>query len=97
MVVSYIRYVHSETYGRHILTKIYFLFPQAALGPIALDMARQLDSEKHIAYANIILVISVLAIIFTAPLGAVLMTKLAPSWLQKSPPPITIVADCDAV
>ncbi|KAJ6640327.1 Sodium/hydrogen exchanger 9B2, partial [Pseudolycoriella hygida] len=68
---------------------------QAALGPIALDMARQLDSEKHIAYANIILVVSVLAITFTAPLGAVLMTKLAPSWLQKSPPPITVVADCD--
>ncbi|KAG4068619.1 hypothetical protein HA402_002310 [Bradysia odoriphaga] len=70
---------------------------QAALGPIALDMARQLDSEKHIAYANIILVISALAIMLTAPLGAVLMTKLAPSWLQKSPPPITTVADCDAV
>lgn len=92
-------YVHQwKTYGGHILTKIYILFPQAALGPIALDMARQLDSEKHIAYyANIILVISVLTIIFTAPLGTVLMTKLAPLWLQKSPPPITIVADCDAV
>lgn len=66
----------------YILTEIYFLFSQAALGPIALDMARQLDSEEHIAYANIILVISVLAIIFTAPLEAILMTKLAPSsWL----------------
>ncbi len=58
---------------------------------------RQLDSEKHIADANIILVISVLAIICTAPLGEVLMTKLAPTLLQKSPPSVTIVADSDAV
>lgn len=58
---------------------------QAALGPVALDLARQNDSKENIELANIVLVISVLAIILTAPLGAILMTKLAPVWLKRSP------------
>ncbi|XP_053947042.1 sodium/hydrogen exchanger 9B2 isoform X2 [Anastrepha ludens] len=59
---------------------------QAALGPLALDMARSLSvaDEQSIALANNVLIISVLAIIFTAPLGAVLMLRLAPIWLQRS-------------
>ena len=56
---------------------------QAALGPVALDLARSLKSEDNYAMANTILVISVLAIIFTAPLGAILMTKLAPRMLKR--------------
>jgi solute carrier family 9B (sodium/hydrogen exchanger), member 1/2 len=60
-----------------------WLLFKAAIGPIALDMARQLKREDAYEYANTILIISVLAIIFTAPLGAVLMSKLAPKWLQK--------------
>lgn len=56
---------------------------QAALGPIALDMARQLNEGKEIlSLASNILVISVIAIIFTAPLGAILMIQLAPRWLK---------------
>ncbi|XP_067630189.1 sodium/hydrogen exchanger 9B2 [Eurosta solidaginis] len=59
---------------------------QAALGPLALDMVRSLKStDLHITIlANNVLIISVLAIIFTAPLGAVLMLRLAPLWLQRS-------------
>lgn len=56
---------------------------QAALGPLALDMARKLKSEENYEYANAVLIISVLAIIFTAPLGAILMLRLAPKFLQK--------------
>ncbi|XP_018791331.1 PREDICTED: mitochondrial sodium/hydrogen exchanger 9B2 isoform X2 [Bactrocera latifrons] len=58
----------------------------AALGPLALDMARSLKAvdEQSLALANNVLIISVLAIIFTAPLGAVLMLRLAPHWLQRS-------------
>lgn len=56
---------------------------QAALGPIALDMARQLNAGQEIlSLASNILVISVIAIIFTAPLGAILMIQLAPRWLK---------------
>lgn len=58
---------------------------QAALGPLALDMARKLNSEENYEYANAVLIISVLAIIFTAPLGAILMIRLAPKFLQKGP------------
>lgn len=48
-------------------------------------MARKLNSEENYEYANAVLIISVLAIIFTAPLGAILMIRLAPKWLQKGP------------
>jgi solute carrier family 9B (sodium/hydrogen exchanger), member 1/2 len=56
---------------------------KAAIGPIALDMARELKRTDTYDYANTVLIISVLAIILTAPLGAVFMSKLAPRWLQK--------------
>ncbi|XP_059610429.1 putative SLC9B1-like protein SLC9B1P1 isoform X2 [Phlebotomus argentipes] len=60
---------------------------QAALGPVALDLARKMDSSgETLAFANQVLIVSVLAITATAPLGALLMTKLAPSWLKRSPP-----------
>lgn len=62
------------------------MFVQAALGPIALDLARKLNSDEHIRLANAVLVVSVLAIVLTAPLGAVLMIRLAPVWLQRQLP-----------
>lgn len=43
---------------------------QAALGPVALDLARDQNSNDEIrSLANSVLVISVLAIVATAPLG----------------------------
>ncbi|KAH8384107.1 hypothetical protein KR009_012156, partial [Drosophila setifemur] len=57
---------------------------QAALGPVALDLARaaSVANEAQLALASNVLIISVLAIIFTAPLGAILMLRLAPHWLK---------------
>ncbi|XP_017487622.1 PREDICTED: mitochondrial sodium/hydrogen exchanger 9B2-like, partial [Rhagoletis zephyria] len=87
-------FAYLSTYGGNLTQKerLYITisgFPkatvQAALGPLALDMARSLSvvDEQSIALANNVLIISVLAIIFTAPLGAVLMLRLAPLWLQR--------------
>ncbi|XP_052859295.1 sodium/hydrogen exchanger 9B2 isoform X1 [Drosophila gunungcola] len=58
---------------------------QAALGPVALDLARaaSVSSAEQLALASNVLIISVLAIIFTAPLGAILMLRLAPYWLKR--------------
>ncbi|XP_052863572.1 sodium/hydrogen exchanger 9B2-like [Anopheles cruzii] len=58
---------------------------QAALGPAALDLARALGAPKEdYGRAQTVLIVTVLAIIFTAPLGALLMVKLAPRWLKRS-------------
>lgn len=56
---------------------------QATIGPIALDLARGKD-EEQVTYGKTVLVCSVIAIVLTAPLGAVLMEKLAPHWLKKA-------------
>lgn len=57
-------------------------FPeQAAIGPIALDMARSRD-VRLIPYASDILAISVLAILITAPIGAICM-KLRGEYLLR--------------
>ncbi|XP_020816391.1 mitochondrial sodium/hydrogen exchanger 9B2 isoform X2 [Drosophila serrata] len=57
---------------------------QAALGPVVLDLARAATTANAdlLALASNVLIISVLAIIFTAPLGAILMLRLAPHWLK---------------
>lgn len=48
---------------------------QAALGPVALDLARSQNSDSQTySLANSILVISVLAIVATAPLGKDLLS-----------------------
>ncbi|XP_050069295.1 sodium/hydrogen exchanger 9B2 [Anopheles maculipalpis] len=57
---------------------------QAALGPAALDLARSLNATDEYARAQTVLIVTVLAIILTAPLGALLMIKLAPRWLKRS-------------
>ncbi|XP_031633626.1 sodium/hydrogen exchanger 9B2 isoform X2 [Contarinia nasturtii] len=57
---------------------------QAALAPVALDMVRYRELPEYYELANIVLVISVLAIVLTAPSGAIFMVKLAPKFLQKT-------------
>ena len=47
-----------------------------------MDLARA--NGDHFDLASNVLIISVLAIIFTAPIGAILMLRLAPLWLQRS-------------
>lgn len=61
------------------------IYSQATLAPVALDLVRQKHLPELHTYANIVLIVSVLAIILTAPLGAILMVKFAPKFLL--PPP----------
>ncbi|XP_050422124.1 sodium/hydrogen exchanger 9B2-like isoform X2 [Adelges cooleyi] len=56
---------------------------QAAIGPIALDMARRNHNVDQVNYASDVLAISVLAIIITAPVGAISMTLLGDYLLRK--------------
>lgn len=59
-------------------------------------MARELKSDADVvSLARNVLIISVLAIIFTAPLGAILMLRLAPKWLKHSPPEASNVQSVD--
>jgi len=60
---------------------------QAALGSAALDLALQENSyapdhENHIKWGQQILVLAVLATIFTAPIGAVAISYFGPKMLQ---------------
>lgn len=68
------------------------------MGPIALDLARSLNADaEQLSLASNVLIISVLAIIFTAPLGAILMLRLAPVWLKYTPPTTTTATNNDYV
>jgi hypothetical protein len=62
---------------------VFVLSFQAALGPVPLDEVRKLHLEQYEAYANTVLVIAVLSILITAPVGAILITVLGPRLLQK--------------
>ncbi|KAK7867327.1 hypothetical protein R5R35_001106 [Gryllus longicercus] len=57
---------------------------QAALGPVALDLVRPENNEQKTGYAEKVLVVCVLSIMITAPVGAILMTILGPRLLKKT-------------
>ncbi|CAG2103254.1 unnamed protein product [Medioppia subpectinata] len=57
---------------------------QAAIGPIALDMARDRADPKHIQMATLVLTIAVLSIVMTAPIGAIAIALMGPKCLNKS-------------
>ncbi|GJQ80798.1 hypothetical protein Trydic_g9389 [Trypoxylus dichotomus] len=59
---------------------------QAALGPVALDKARELDDDVLIEYASIVVIVAVLSIIITSPIGAVLIMQLGPRFLHRTVP-----------
>lgn len=56
---------------------------QAAIGPLALELVAKYNANEHFELAHSVLISSVLAIILTAPLGALLMVKLSPRLLKK--------------
>ncbi|THD22638.1 Sodium/hydrogen exchanger domain-containing protein 1 [Fasciola hepatica] len=57
---------------------------QAAIGPVALDTARQLHSSAEIiGYGEVVLTLAAIAIILTAPIGAILMPVTAPYLLRQ--------------
>jgi len=58
---------------------------QAAIGPVALDIAREIHSEEYESYASRVLIVAVLAILITAPVGATFITVLGPRLLDKEP------------
>ena len=57
---------------------------QAAVGSIALDLAREANNSNYITLATNVLNIAVLSIVATAPLGTILISLLAPRLLTKT-------------
>jgi NhaP-type Na+/H+ or K+/H+ antiporter len=58
---------------------------QAAVGALALDLARQEEmGQAAITYGTQVVTIAVLAIIVTAPIGAIAIARTGPRWLQQS-------------
>ncbi|XP_054166014.1 sodium/hydrogen exchanger 9B2-like [Oppia nitens] len=55
---------------------------QAAIGPIALDLARDRNDLQLINYAKLVLTLAVLSIIITAPLGSIGISLSAKKCLQ---------------
>lgn len=53
------------------------------MGPVALDLARHRGLKEEIEYADKILIIAVLAILITAPIGSIIITLLGPRLLTK--------------
>jgi len=60
-----------------------FLF-QTALGPVALDEVKNLHVQEYKAHASTILIIAVILIHITAPVGAISITLLGPRLLEKT-------------
>lgn len=61
---------------------------QAAIGALALDLARQYDAGAQAeTYGTQIVTIAVLAILATAPVGAVAIAWSGPRWLERQPGP----------
>ncbi|KAK5644275.1 hypothetical protein RI129_008120 [Pyrocoelia pectoralis] len=57
---------------------------QATLGPTALLLARNLNDPVLEGYANSVVIIAVISIIITSPIGAILIMQLGPRLLQRS-------------
>ena len=57
---------------------------QAAIGPVAYDMARQEGLVQETEYGLKVLTIAVLVILVTAPIGAIAIMLSAPKLLNKT-------------
>lgn len=57
---------------------------QAAIGPVALDLARTKGDQQAISNGILVLTVAILSILITAPIGAVLIKLTAPKLLRKS-------------
>lgn len=56
---------------------------QAALGPVALDIARRKDNEDLEPISHSIVIIAALSILMTAPIGGIIMMQLGQKLLYK--------------
>ena len=64
---------------------------QAALGPVAMDSVREGNRpEEESVYAEYVMVICVLSIMLTAPVGAILITLSGPRLLNKTTTPAIV-------
>lgn len=59
---------------------------QAAIGSVALDMARNTGNKQFEDYGMDVLTVAFLAILITAPIGALIIGMTGPKMLQKSNP-----------
>lgn len=77
---------YSYTVTDHFLVYNFIISSQAALGPVALDAVRQRSpkSEGDFDYATKVLMMCVLSILVTAPLGAIIITLTGPRLLTKT-------------
>jgi hypothetical protein len=74
-----------------INTEIKLWYVQAALAPVAMDSVREGNRpEEEKVYAEHVLMICVLSILLTAPVGAIVITLTGPRLLKKTTTP-TIV------
>ncbi|XP_073495301.1 sodium/hydrogen exchanger 9B2 isoform X2 [Phyllobates terribilis] len=82
-----------ETVGFNMKEKVFISLAwmpkatvQAAIGSVALDMARHTKNKQFEEYGMDVLTIAFLAILITAPIGALIIGMTAPKMLQKSNP-----------
>ncbi|XP_025833368.1 sodium/hydrogen exchanger 9B2-like isoform X2 [Agrilus planipennis] len=59
---------------------------QAALGATPLTNAYIIGDANSISYANTVLIVAVMSILLTSPIGAILIMKLGPKFLQRTLP-----------
>lgn len=59
---------------------------QAALGPVMLKRLNSNHSDEEQHYAELIMMVCILSIVVTAPLGAILISITGPRFLTKTKP-----------
>lgn len=57
---------------------------QAALGPVCLKRLNESNTPEERHYAEVILMVCILSIVVTAPIGAILISILGPRLLTKT-------------
>lgn len=51
-----------------------------------MDLAREINDPELIKYANTVLIVAVISIIITSPIGAILIMQLGPRLLHRNLP-----------
>ena len=64
---------------------------QAAVGSMVLDRAKAEGLTEYLPYGVKSLTASILSILITAPMGALLMATLGPRWLTKADTPVSSI------
>lgn len=54
------------------------------MGPVALDIARSINDSVSEEYANTVVIIAVVSILLTSPIGAIFIMELGPRLLHKT-------------